>query len=104
MIDYQQLIMQLEQQTSALEAAVLQREFDLAIDIMLSRIALFEILISNPIIDPDLKKGLNESMLKIEEKEREVTLFLMSEKDYISNKLHNIMDGNKASQLYQDNR
>ena len=104
MIDYQQLIMQLEQQTSALEAAVLQREFDLAIDIMLSRIALFEILISNPIIDPDLKKSLNESMLKIEEKEREVTLFLMSEKDYISNKLHNIMDGNKASQLYQDNR
>ncbi len=104
MIDYQQLIMQLEQQTAALEAAVLQREFDLAIDIMLSRIALFEILISNPIIDPDLKKSLNESMLKIEEKEREVTLFLMSEKDYISNKLHNIMDGNKASQLYQDNR
>ena len=104
MIDYQQLIMQLEQQTAALEAAVLQREFDLAIDIMLSRIALFEILISNPIIDPALKKSLNESMLKIEEKEREVTLFLMSEKDYISNKLHNIMDGNKASQLYQDNR
>lgn len=104
MIDYQQLIMQLEQQTAALEAAVLQREFDFAIDIMLSRIALFEILISNPIIDPDLKKSLNESMLKIEEKEREVTLFLMSEKDYISNKLHNIMDGNKASQLYQDNR
>ena len=104
MIDYRQLVMELEQQTAALEAAVLQREFDLAIDIMLSRIALFEILISNPIIDPDLKKSLNESMLKIEEKEREVTLFLMSEKDYISNKLHNIMDGNKASQLYQDNR
>lgn len=104
MIDYQQLIMQLEQQTAALEAAVLQREFDLATEIMLSRIALFEILISNPVIDLVLKKSLNESMLKIEEKEREVTLFLMSEKDYISNKLHNIMDGNKASQLYQDNR
>ena len=79
MIDYQQLIMQLEQQTAALEAAVLQREFDLAIDIMLSRIALFEILISNPIIDPDLKKSLNESMLKIEEKEREVTLFFRAD-------------------------
>ena len=104
MIDYRQLVMELEQQTAALEAAVLQREFDLATEIMLSRIALFEILISNPVIDLVLKKSLNESMLKIEKKEREITLFLISEKEYISNKLHNIMDGNKASQLYQDNR
>lgn len=104
MIDYRQLVIELEQQTAALEAAVLQREFDLATDIMLSRIALFEILILNPTIDPALKKILHESMLKIEEKEREVKLFLMSEKKYISNKLCNVMDGNKASQLYQDNR
>ena len=104
MIDYRQLVIELEQQTAALEAAVLQREFDLATDIMLSRIALFEILILNPVTDPVLKKLLHESMLKIGEKEREVTLFLMSEKSYISNKLYNVMDGNKASQLYQDNR
>lgn len=104
MIDYRQLVMELEQQTAALEAAVLQREFELATDIMLSRIALFEILILNPVTDQTLKKLLNESILKIEEKEKEVTLFLMSEKDYISNRLHNVMDGNKASQLYQDNR
>ena len=104
MIDYRQLVIELEQQTAALEAAVLQREFDLATEIMLSRIALFEILISNPVIDLVLKKSLNESMLKIEKKEREITLFLISEKEYISNKLHNIVDGSKASQLYQDNR
>jgi len=104
MIDYRQLVIELELQTAALEAAVLHREFDLAVNIMSSRINLFERLTSIPVTDPILKNELKDSMLKIEEKEREITLFLMSEKDIISNKLHNVMDGSKASQFYHDNR
>ncbi len=86
MIDYRQLVMELEQQTAALEAAVLQREFDLATEIMLSRIALFEILISNPVIDLVLKKSLNESMLKIEKNAKNIFLLKIISRKVIQQK------------------
>lgn len=104
MIDYPGMLVELEQLTAALEAALSHQEWGQAEGIMAQRLTLLRMLSSEQPEDPQLRLQLREAALRISQQEQEMVRLMQSEQHQILEKLRVLIAGNKVTQLYQQNR
>lgn len=104
MIDYPGMLVELEQLTAALEAALSHQEWEQAEGIMAQRLILLRLLGSEQPEDPQMRLQLKEAAVRITRQEQEMVRLMQSEQHQILEKLRVLIAGNKVTQLYQQNR
>ena len=104
MIDYIACMDALEQKTAALEAALLSREWDTAISLMEQRLTGLETLASTPSSDPIIQGHLHLFAKRQSECESKIIKLLEESRTALGHELYDLMQGNKAAQLYKQNR
>ncbi len=104
MTDYLQLISQLEQQSAALEAALSHQEWEQAETLAATRIQLLKLLSSQPPSDPVLLARLKELAVALQASETGLVRQIEVAQLEVGDQLRGLLAGNKAANLYQQNR
>ena len=104
MTDYLQLISQLEQQSAALEAALSHQEWEQAETLAATRIQLLKLLSSQPPSDPVLLARLKELAVSLQASESGLVRQIEVAQLEVGDQLRGLLAGNKAANLYQQNR
>ena len=104
MTDYLQLISQLEQQSAALEAALSHQEWEQAETLAATRIQLLKLLSSQPPSDPVLLARLKELAVALQASESGLVRQIEVAQLEVGDQLRGLLAGNKAANLYQQNR
>lgn len=104
MIDHIFLIEEVDNKPAALEAALLSREWDTAISLMEQRLTGLETLASTPSSDPIIQGHLHLFAKRQSECESKIIKLLEESRTALGHELYDLMQGNKAAQLYKQNR
>jgi len=104
MIDYIACMDALEQKTAALEAALSHNQWELAISLMDERLAIMAQLASEPITDPVINNRLKSLAQSLQAREQEMVASIQNVQTILNRELHEFMLGNKAAQIYKQNR
>ena len=104
MTDYLQLISQLEQQSAALEAALLHQEWEQAESLVATRLVVLKALADTPPSDPVLLTRLKQLAATIQASEAELARQIETAQIEVGDQLRGLLAGNKATNLYQQNR
>ncbi len=104
MTDYLQLISQLEQQSAALEAALLHQEWEQAESLVATRLVVLKALADTPPSDPVLLTRLKQLAATIQASEAELVRQIEASQLEVADQLRGLLAGSKASNIYQQNR
>lgn len=95
------LLLELEQLTAALEAAVSHEQWAEAAVIMEHRLLILQTLTDHPVTDEVLCSQIRELATTILAREQQLTLVLRSEQQAVEQLLLNLKVAGKARQLYR---